>query len=851
MSFELLNPWMLAGLAGVALPVIAHLLSKKKFDIVSWGAMQFLKLGQETRRRVWLEDLWLLLLRMALVAWLAIALARPWVSAKWLGDIGPQPNRDIVLIIDGSYSMAWEATSVTPQEHAIRWIDKFLGQLRPGDTVTLLEAREQVRTLIDPPTRDVNRVRDVLKDLSPPTGTANFPEALAHAVKLLSRTNHLRREVVLLTDGQSQGWHSDDSNLWLRLDDLKKQSSVTPHLWVVNVLNAGQANDNELPPAERLNFHVDRLLPSRELSVPNFPVRFQTRVRFSGGSTTVTRQVHFEVDGQRLADRTQSVTLAPGGEASIEFEHRFEALGSHLVRVALDPDDLPTDNVSEAVISVTEAVPVLLIDGDPRPKPLQSETFFIHAALAAAGNDTPWVKPTTVKWSEWNVGHVPKVRVDPKGATPALPASKPATTKREDPKLNPKPAGQVENVPREINELDKYAAVVLANVPTLTDDQLAALTDYVRRGGGLGLALGNRIERDNYNHQLFADETGLLGVTLKDIESETPEQREQGVMIANATLESPWLQRFRAERGAAFTTARFNRWWMLEIADGGKKKAESGGQKGEKEEANDVEDDSKKEAPERSPAAVFARLQMGAPYLVGGQFGRGNVLLVTSPLDADWNTLPARPDFVAFVHELLFQLASRRGERNVAVGQPLVIQVPEQTPPADAGADVAASFVFEGPDGEPREAKIKGEGASRLLVLDDTSLPGVYVLRRKERADEERLADKEKAHRNPVVPEKGKPAKPLAAQGRELFVVNADRAESDLTPLTDEQLASITADDRLQFIRESREIQAAASDELPRHELWQLLFLAFLALLIGEVMMTRKLVRGGHAATDA
>ena len=96
MSFELLNPWMLAGLAGVALPVIAHLLSKKKYDIVSWGAMQFLKLGQETRRRVWLEDLWLLLLRMALIAWLAIALARPWVSAKWLGDIGPQPNRDIV-----------------------------------------------------------------------------------------------------------------------------------------------------------------------------------------------------------------------------------------------------------------------------------------------------------------------------------------------------------------------------------------------------------------------------------------------------------------------------------------------------------------------------------------------------------------------------------------------------------------------------------------------------------------------------------------------------------------------------------------------------------------------------------
>ncbi len=821
MSFELLNPWMLAGLAGVALPVIAHLLSKKKYDIVSWGAMQFLKLGQETRRRVWLEDLWLLLLRMALIVWLAIALARPWVSAKWLGDIGPQPNRDVVLIIDGSYSTAWEGTSVTPQQQAVRWIDKFLGQLRPGDTVTLLEAREQVRTLIDPPTRDMNRVRDVLKQLPPPTGTANFPEALAYSVKLLSRTNHLRREIILLTDGQARGWYSEDSNLWLRVDDLKKQSSVTPHLWVVNVLEAGVGDGQELPPsAERLNFHVERLQPSRELSVPGFPIRFQTRVRFSGGTTSVTRQVHFEVDGQRLAERTVSVTLAPGGEANVEFEHRFEGIGSHLVRVALDADDLSTDNTSEAVIVVTEALPVLLVDGDPRPEPVQSETFFVRAALAATGNDTPWVKPTDVKWSEWNVGQVFNL---------------PVAAAANAPKPNADQAGQVENLPH-VNDLDKYATVVLANVPQLSDMQFAALADYARRGGGVGLALGNRVEKDRYNNQLFADETGLLGVSLSEIEIEPAEHREQGVFIANASLESPWLQRFRAERGAAFTTARFSRWWKVEIAE--KQKPAERPDVPLPEEAKEPDKPS-----EQQPAIVLARLQTGTPYLIGGQFGRGNVLLLTSPLDADWSTLPAKPDFVAFVHEWLFQLASRRGERNVAVGQPLVGQWPQSDKPAEAVPP--NGFVFEGPDGEPREAKLNGEGASPLWVLNDTSLPGVYALRRKQPADEQRLAGK------PVAPEKDNPAKPVAAPGRELFVVNADRAESNLTPLTEEQITSITADDRLHFIREGREIQAAASNELPRYELWQLLFLAFLALLVGEVLMTRKLVRGGHATGES
>jgi hypothetical protein len=823
MSFELLNPWMLAGLAGVALPVIAHLLSKKKYDIVSWGAMQFLKLGQETRRRVWLEDLWLLLLRMALVAWLAIALARPWISARWLGDIGPQPNRDVVIILDGSYSMAWEATSVTPQEASVRWIDKFLSQLRPGDKVALLEAREQVRTLIDPPIRDLNRVRDELKKLSPPTGTANFPEALAHAVKLLSRTNHPRREVILLTDGQAQGWFAEDANLWLRLDDLKKQSSVTPHLWVVNVLDAA-VGDEELPASgERLNFHVERLQPSRELSVPGFPIRFQSRVRFSGGSTSVTRQVHFEVDGQRLAERTVSVTLAPGGEANIEFEHRFEAIGSHLVRVALDADDLPTDNTSEAVIVVTEALPVLLVDGDPKPDPVQSETFFLRAALAASGNDTPWVKPTIVKWSEWT----PQFQLRREIEAPAEPAAGDAAAARREPRPP--------NDPPPVNDLDKFAAVVLANVPQLTDAQFAALADSVKRGGGAGFALGNRVEKDRYNNQLFADETGLLDVSLVEIESEPAEHREQGVFIANPTLESPWLQRFRAERGAAFTTARFGRWWKVKMADDQRQKADG-------QEAADAENDTRKESLERQPAVVLARLQTGAPYLISGQYGRGNVMLLTSPLDADWNSLLTKPDYVAFVHEWLFQLASRHGERNVAVGQPLVGSFPPSDQPLNAGAPTG--FVFEGPDGEPRVAKLSGEGTSALLILDDTSLPGVYSLRRKEPADEQRLSGKAAA------PEKNKPAKPLAAPGRELFVVNADRAESNLTPLTDEELALLTGEERLQFIREGREIQVAASNELPRHELWQLLFLAFLALLVGEVLMTRKLVRGGHAVSD-
>ncbi len=820
MSFELLNPWMLAGFAGVALPLIAHLLSKKKYDLVHWGAMQFLELGQETRRRVWLEDLWLLLLRMALIGWLAIALARPWVSAAFLGDIGPQPNRDVVLILDSSYSMAWEATSVTPQLAAARWAEKFLDSLRAGDTVAVIEAREQVRPLIEPGVRDLGRVRDLLKNLPPPTSSANMPEALAHAVKLLSRGQHPRREIIVLTDGQAHGWFAEDTGLWLRVDDLVQQSSIAPHIWVVNALQAGA--DQTEPIAERLNFHVERLQPTRELTVIGFPIRFQSKVRYSGGSAPATRQVHFEVDGQRLADRSVTVSLSPDGEANVEFSHRFDSLGSHLVRVALDADDLPTDNSSEAVIVVADAVPVLIVDGDPQTQPTQSETFFLRAALSAGGNETPWIKPTIVSWNDWKPSFS-----EPAKREPGQEAGKQ--------NVNGKP-GAVE-APRR-NELDEFTVVLLANVPQLTESQLAALTDFANRGGGVGIALGGRVLKERYAASLFKDETGLLPVTLSEIEFEPADRREDGVMIANASLDAPWLQRFRAERGAAFTTSRFNRWWKVVVA--GKDRAPENAVPVPVEPVKNVIGESNIA---REPPVVLARLQTGAPYIVAGQFGRGQVMLLTAPLDAEWCSLPAKPDYVPFVHELLFQLASQRSNRNVAVGESLLAAAPNKIDPID--------LVFEGPDGEPHNPQFNEDETPKRLTLSDTTLPGVYVLRRKEPDDITRLTRDASGKTLPKRAAQGITIKPPAAgELRELFVVNADRSESNLLPLTEEQITTLSGEERLRFVQAQRDIQAAASKELPRHELWQWLLLAFLGMLIFEVLMTRRLVRGGHGSAD-
>src|SRR5436189_4849474 len=103
MSF--LNPIMLAGLAAVSVPIIIHLLNRRKFHKVVWAAMRFIQVSvEQNQRRMRIEDLLLLLLRCLLLVLLALALARPALHSG-APDLLGQSKVTAVIILDNSYSM--------------------------------------------------------------------------------------------------------------------------------------------------------------------------------------------------------------------------------------------------------------------------------------------------------------------------------------------------------------------------------------------------------------------------------------------------------------------------------------------------------------------------------------------------------------------------------------------------------------------------------------------------------------------------------------------------------------------------------------------------------------------------
>src|SRR3954451_5566710 len=109
MDISLLHAGLAAGAALAALPVILHLFMKQTPKRVIFPALQLIRERQKRSQKKLKVKNWLLLLaRMALVALMALALARPRLfSQTSLGD--QEVPTAIGLVFDTSLSMGYKA----------------------------------------------------------------------------------------------------------------------------------------------------------------------------------------------------------------------------------------------------------------------------------------------------------------------------------------------------------------------------------------------------------------------------------------------------------------------------------------------------------------------------------------------------------------------------------------------------------------------------------------------------------------------------------------------------------------------------------------------------------------------
>jgi len=121
MSF--LSPWFLLGLLGVAIPMAIHLSRRQKAEKVVFSTIRFLR---KTPKKIILfqqiQQWLLLLLRAAIIALLAIAFARPFLSQTVSARAGFSP-RSVVILLDTSMSMHYGDASEQAKKAVVSILD--------------------------------------------------------------------------------------------------------------------------------------------------------------------------------------------------------------------------------------------------------------------------------------------------------------------------------------------------------------------------------------------------------------------------------------------------------------------------------------------------------------------------------------------------------------------------------------------------------------------------------------------------------------------------------------------------------------------------------------------------------
>src|SRR5687767_16020769 len=106
MSF--LTPLFLVGLAGLAIPVIIHLIQKERKNVIAFPSLMFLrKIPYQSVERRRIRNWPLLLLRLAALALIVMAFARPFLRREALAVAAAGGAREVVILLDRSYSLGY------------------------------------------------------------------------------------------------------------------------------------------------------------------------------------------------------------------------------------------------------------------------------------------------------------------------------------------------------------------------------------------------------------------------------------------------------------------------------------------------------------------------------------------------------------------------------------------------------------------------------------------------------------------------------------------------------------------------------------------------------------------------
>lgn len=503
---------MLGWLAAVAVPIAIHLWSRRRFREVPWAAMEYLLAAvRKTRRRLLLHQYLLLALRVLVLALVALAAAEPYLERYPL-QAAPGQRTHRVLVLDGSYSMAYGPTDQSRFERAKQVAAQIVEQSPQGDGFTLVLMGAPSRVVVGRAAFESGSFLQEIDQLPQTHAGADLLQTLALVRQLIESVGREhprlgRHEVYFLTDLGRAGWAAEGDGA--SAGELQHRAAQLAQVARLVVIDLGQP--------KAVNAALVDLHAGQSLVTLSDRVQLTAQARQFGGAGPSRREIDLLLDGRRVG--RQVVELEPGQQRAVRFTCRFESPGDHVLEARLQSDALELDNHRWLVLGVRASVAVLCVDGRPDGAG-EGSTFFLRRALAPEGNEAG------------------PIRVD------VVPES--VLSERD---------------------LSAYACVWLSNVAQFTPGEARLLARYLAGGGQLVFFLGDRVLADRYNRQLTASadsapgqSTGvpILPATLGEVVD-----RAQG--IDPLGYRHPAVRVFRGQEDTGLLTTPLQKYFRLHV----------------------------------------------------------------------------------------------------------------------------------------------------------------------------------------------------------------------------------------------------------------------------------------------
>lgn len=647
MSF--LFPTLLAiGLPLVAVPVAIHLINLRRQQRIRWAAMQFLIESQRRNRRwILLKQLLLLLARMTAIGVLVLMLAHMMLRNEWLRLLGTGTTHHL-LLVDDSYSMGdrWNNTSALGEgKRAVQAIVDQAQRQAGTQLVTLLRFSEAAQLsagaqpkVFGEPVNDAfrSKLESLLAGWEPSQTDVGPADALKAVPRLPFTDNQQTAIVYMISDFRARQFGSA-TEIRKLLAGLEDSDRVAQIHLVRCVEDA------------RPNLAITALVPDSGVRAAGVEMWMRVTVANYGDAPARGLTVQLEQDGDALPAQVLD-DIPPRDEVTHKFRVQFAGTGAHWLSATLPSDAVTVDNRRYFACDLPAARPVLIVDGSADGQGGRQ----LSLALAPSAN-------TRTGWQ-------PHIEATSFLANEA--------------------------------KLREQAAVCLLDVPRLADNELAALENYVRDGGGLAVFVGPNADRMFYNERLYHNGEGLFPVPLK-LPTQLLDPQDGDTPDLEVT-DHPLFHILSGRRNGFLPLVLVDYYYAL---------------------TDDWD------PPKDGSIKIVARLRNQAPLVVEHRFYKGRVIAQLTRLSSGdtplghWTNWSVNRAFPVLANELVNYLAS--GQQNdplYDVGDDLVVSVEE------GKFDPAFRFLFPGEGSSRPEQVIDATpGSGRLTAtLEHVPASGVY-----------------------------------------------------------------------------------------------------------------------------